>query len=85
MLAQEDQRYAAANGAVKPKPTGKFPEFVLETLRAGHRTKDTLKLAAVEAGYAVDGRSIHATLVNLIKRGQAVELGDGKYGVAEKV
>jgi len=82
MLAQEDQQYAAANGSTTAKPTDSFPDFMLEKLRAGYSTKDSLRLAANEAGYKVDGRSIHATLVNLLKRGQAVEISEGKYGPA---
>jgi hypothetical protein len=85
MLAQEDQRYAAASGSAKAKPTDSLPDFILETLRAGHRTKDSLRLAAQEAGYEIDGRSVHASLVNLIKRGQAVEKGGGIFAAADKV
>lgn len=78
MLAQEEQNYAAANGSSKEK----LPDlavFMLDKLRTGHRTKDSLRLAAEEAGYEIDGRSIHATLVNLIKRNEAVEVSEGQY------
>jgi hypothetical protein len=78
MLAQEEQRYAAANGSPKEKLPD-LSEFMLDKLRTGHRTKDSLRLAAEEAGYEIDGRSIHATLVNLIKRNEAVEVSEGQY------
>jgi hypothetical protein len=80
MLAQEEHNYAAANGSAKAKPMASLPDFIVDKLGTGHSTKDSLKLAAVEAGYKVDGRSIHATLVNLIKTGRATEIGEGRYG-----
>src|ERR1700685_3254427 len=50
MLAEEEQRYEAANGSAKEKPTAPLPDFLMGKLGTGHTTKDSLKLAAVEAG-----------------------------------
>jgi hypothetical protein len=76
MLAQEEQRYAASEKSV---PSESLPEFLLEKLRSGPHTKDVLRWAAEQAGYDVDGRSIHATLVNLIRTDRAVEVREGEY------
>jgi hypothetical protein len=76
MLAQEEARYSAST---KRAPQEPLPDFVVGRLRAGVQTKDSLRAAAEQAGYDVDGRSIHATLVNLMKTGRAAETGDGEY------
>jgi hypothetical protein len=36
--------------------------------------KEDLRHSAANAGYDVDGRSIHATTVNLVRGGKVVEL-----------
>ncbi len=50
-----------------------------EIIRAGNLGKDQIKEAAVAHGYKVDGRNIHATLVNLAKSGVVEEDNKGKF------
>lgn len=76
LIEQEDQRFRPAGVA----PSDSLGDFLLEKMRRGISTKESLRAVAEEAGYDVDGRSIHATLVNLIKSGRAVEIGEGQYG-----
>ncbi|WP_454626540.1 hypothetical protein [Bradyrhizobium cenepequi] len=76
LLEQEDQRFRPVGIA----PSDSLGDFLLEKMRRGVSTKESLRAVAEEAGYDVDGRSIHATLVNLIKSGKAVETGEGQYG-----
>jgi hypothetical protein len=78
MLAEEERRFAPE--AKKGPPEEPLPEFVMQSLRSGLRSKDDLRWMAEQAGYDVDGRNIHATLVNLIKSGRAVEVSEGQYG-----
>lgn len=75
MLQREDRRFQPAGST----PQDSLADFVLENLRRGIATKDSLRAVAESAGYEVDGRSIHATLVNLMKAGRAVEFGEGQY------
>ncbi|WP_316235048.1 MULTISPECIES: hypothetical protein [unclassified Bradyrhizobium] len=42
-------------------------------------SKPRLRRMAHEAGYDIDGRSIHATLTNLIRVGKVVQTPDGMY------
>jgi hypothetical protein len=75
LLEHEDRRFKPPNAT----PTDSLADFLLENLGRGIATKDALRAVAEGAGYEVDGRSIHATLVNLIKSGKAVEIGEGQY------
>jgi hypothetical protein len=54
---------------------------VLKALQAKPHTKEELRQAAEHAGYDVDGRSIHATTVNLLRGGKIIEI-NGDYSVA---
>jgi hypothetical protein len=80
MIEQENRRFQPAQAA----PQDSLPDFLMEKMRVGIRTKESLRALAEEAGYDVDGRSIHLTLVNLIKSGRAVEIGDGQYNARTK-
>jgi hypothetical protein len=79
MLAEEERRFNPEDPTKKPVPGDPLSEFMMQCLRTGMRTKDDLRWMAEQAGYDVDGRSIHATLVNLIKRNEATEIGDGQF------
>ncbi|MEJ2117791.1 MAG: hypothetical protein P8Y36_07775, partial [Alphaproteobacteria bacterium] len=50
--------------------------FILSQLKAATMDKETLRQRARERGYDVDGRSIHAALVNLKRQGKIEEIGD---------
>lgn len=76
IIEQEDERFRPVGTA----PSEPLADFLLEKMRRGVNTKDSLRMVAEEAGYEVDGRSIHATLVNLIKSGKAVEMGENQFG-----
>ena len=75
LLEQEERRFKPPNST----PQDSLANFVMENLARGIATKDALRAVAEGAGYEVDGRSIHATLVNLIKSGKAVEFNEGQY------
>lgn len=79
MLAEEERRFNPADTTKKSTPTKPLADFVMHSLRTGMRSKDDLRWMAVQAGYDVDGRSIHATLVNLMKRNEAAEISDGQF------
>jgi hypothetical protein len=81
MLAAEEQRFNPQVPTKKGPPTEPLAEFLIENMAAsGLKSKDEMRRMAEQAGYDVDGRSIHATLVNLIKSGRAVEIGPGQFG-----
>jgi hypothetical protein len=79
MLAAEEHRFTPDQAAQTKPPEESLPEFIFQNLRTGPRSKDDLRWIANRAGYDVDGRSIHATLVNLLRSGKAVEISDGQY------
>jgi hypothetical protein len=80
MIEQENRRFQPPPSA----PEDSLADFLLEKMRLGTSSKDGLRAVAEAAGYDVDGRSIHATLVNLIKSGKAVEFGEGQFGARTK-
>jgi hypothetical protein len=80
MLATEERRFNPEPTTKKGPPEEPLPEFVMQSLRSGPHSKDDLRWMAEQAGYEVDGRNIHATLVNLLKSGRAVEISEGQYG-----
>ena len=81
MLAAEERRFGSPAAAGEPQES--LAEFILATLRASTHTKDSLRFLAEKAGYHIDGRSIHATLVNLTKSGKAEEIRDGEFCARE--
>jgi hypothetical protein len=81
MLAAEEQRFNPEVPTKRGPPEAPLSEFLVQSmLTSGLKTKEDLRWMAEQAGYEVDGRSIHATLVNLIKSAKAVEIGPGQYG-----
>src|ERR1044071_3652252 len=74
---------AATTTAVAPKHP--LADFLYEEIaQKGPKTKDELREIAYAAGYypqGEGGRAIHATIVNLVRGGRAVER-DGRYVAA---
>jgi len=63
-------------------PAAKPPlaDFFVKTLaETGPMSKDELRQVAVDAGYEIDGRHVHATLVNIQRNGRILPTLDGKY------
>jgi outer membrane translocation and assembly module TamA len=63
-------------------PTSKLPlaDFFVKTLgEAGPMSKGELRQVAVDAGYEIDGRHTHATLVNLTRNQRVKQTDDNKY------
>jgi hypothetical protein len=85
MLDRENARYQRAiNG--KPKPTLPLDAFIEQHLKMRPMNKNDLWDYADKAGYDVDGRSIHATTMNLLRGGRIKEFpaaGSGVYAVAD--
>jgi hypothetical protein len=80
LITLEDQRFAEPEEIeVEAKELPDLSVFMLEKLRKNRTNKDTLRQAAVAAGYDVDGRSIHATLVNLVRAGKVQEDSTGFF------
>ena len=80
MIAEEERRFNVAPTAQKTPPKELLSEFVLQQLRAGKpKTKDDLRWLAEQAGYDVDGRSIHAALVALLRTARAKEVEQGQF------
>jgi hypothetical protein len=80
MIEQENRRFQPTPST----PQDSLADFLMEKMLYGISSKDGLRAEAEGAGYDVDGRSIHATLVNLIKSGKAVEIGEGQFGARTK-
>ncbi len=66
----------------RPRPDEALPEFIFKTIRTRPINKTDLHRAALTAGYRVDGRSIHATTVNLVRSGRVVE-NDGVFSASQ--
>jgi hypothetical protein len=81
LIARENQRYPQQADAGGARPDEAFGDFVFKSLLARPKSKEDLRQAAADAGYDVDGRSIHAAIVNLLRTGRIKELHNGVYGV----
>jgi hypothetical protein len=81
MLERENQRFAPTRTA-KAAPADSLTDYLFARLKEGSRlTKEQLRVLALEAGYNIDGRSIHATVMNLLKSGFVSDDGNGTYYV----
>lgn len=78
MLDQEERRFGAAK-IEQPPTQAPLPDFIVESLSRGKMDKDDLRHFAETKGIAVDGRSLHATLINLIRAGKIKEVEEGFY------
>jgi hypothetical protein len=80
---------AAVAGTAPPPPThtpkSPLADFLCSAMaQTGVKTKEELRDLAQGAGYfgaGEGGRTIHATIVNLVRGGRVRELPDGKYAV----
>jgi hypothetical protein len=65
-----------------PKPPGDaLASFIFKAILTRPQSKEDLRHSAANAGYDVDGRSIHAVTVNLLRTGKIKELRNGVFGV----
>ncbi len=78
MLDQEERRFGAAK-ADQPPAQAPLPDIIVESLARGKMDKDGLRHFAESKGIVVDGRSLHATLINLIRGGKIREVEEGLY------
>ena len=84
MIEREDQRLNGQNAPVaRQKPTDELPDFVFKALQMRPMSKSDLRHAVENAGYNVDGRSIHAITVNLVRTRKILEIADGVFKVAD--
>lgn len=81
LLRIEESRASALPFAIGPSsPTVPLQDFLIAKAQSttGPLSKDELRAAAEEAGYA-DGRAFHTTLMNITKGGRLHQLKDGRY------
>lgn len=65
---------------------GSAPDFIEEFLQTGPHSKDQLKEVGIQKGVFdpdTAGRSLHITLVNMLRGNRIRELADGLYGLPE--
>jgi hypothetical protein len=78
LLDQEERRFGTPKAEQIAIPVS-LSAFILESLSRGKMDKDGLKQFAESKGFAADGRSLHATLINLVRSGKIKELDEGLY------
>lgn len=87
LAAQNEVGPKQENETVKinlPAPKVSLAEFFVKTLaETGPMNKDELRQVALDAGYEIDGRHTHATLVNLTRNQRIKPASDNKYVVNE--
>jgi hypothetical protein len=86
MLEREEARHqlsAGGNSAAKLQPKEELRDFIFKAIQMRPQNKDDLRHSVESAGYKVDGRSIHATTVNLLRRGRIVEISKGVFASAD--
>lgn len=83
LLAIEDRRYGEASAPQVAIPTESLTDFLIRHVTAeGPILKEDLRNAAGFRGYFPDGeggRTIHTTLLNLVRAGRLTETPDGRY------
>ncbi|UFX43767.1 hypothetical protein HAP47_0031805 [Bradyrhizobium sp. 41S5] len=78
LLDQEEKRFGKS--AQEPAADAiALPTFIVESLSRGRMDKDGLRHFAESKGVTVDGRSLHATLINLVRAGRIKEVDEGLY------
>lgn len=81
LLDREEQRFGATVQEVAAAQLS-LPSFILDALMARQMGKEELRAKAEAAGFDPDGRSIHATLVNLQRGGKVTEISPGVFKAA---
>jgi hypothetical protein len=85
-LDREEARFSNRElVAATKEPEAPLTDFILKTLEIRPMSKDDLREYATNEGYDVDGRSIHATLVNLSRTDKIKELAGGVFGLRDHV
>jgi DNA-binding response OmpR family regulator len=80
-LDREEARFASKPQRLRLERGEPLTLFLLKEMAGGPLNKDKLRERANDRGYAVDGRSIHAALMNLERQGKVEELDDGRFGL----
>jgi hypothetical protein len=83
LLDREEREFGSNNQRGKSPPSLSLPLFILGQLRMKDMSKDDMRIYAQDAGYKADGRSIHATVVNLRRGGKISEIAPGLYTLDE--
>jgi hypothetical protein len=81
LIEREETRQKPVTRVVPKPPSDALANFVFKALLMRPQNKEDLRHSAVSAGYDVDGRSIHAITVNLVRTGKIRELSNGVFGV----
>jgi hypothetical protein len=81
LIEREEARYRPAVASAPKPPSDALASFVFKSILAHPQSKEDLRRGAALAGYDVDGRSIHAVTVNLLRTGKIRELPNGVFGV----
>jgi hypothetical protein len=90
LLKVEEERHGASPGEVEARKTARLvplATFIETKVHAhGPMDKDQLRAEANLAGYFIDGngRTFHATLMNIAKCGRVLQLPDGRYAFPER-
>jgi hypothetical protein len=90
LLDQEERRFGQKVEVEKGSSDERAPlqDFLLKKLAHNEMTKDDMKVFAEHAGYfssgASAGRSIHSTLLNLIRSGKVTTVAEGIYALSEE-
>lgn len=83
-LDRENARYGQERVRLQlQEPTESLTDFILQALRMRPMGKEDLRDSASRAGYSVDGRSIHATVVNLHRTGRIKEITEGVFAMPD--
>jgi hypothetical protein len=84
LLDQEERRFGdqEKSSNTDTKPEDSLGNFIIEQVKIRPMTKVDLLYAAKAAGYFADGggpRSIHATVINMLKSGKLVVAAHGRF------
>jgi hypothetical protein len=80
LLNIEERRHGASNGFATGKPTLPLGEFLVRAAAAtGPKNKEEFRTMAEQAGYEIDGRSVHAAATNGVRTGRLDIRADGRF------
>ena len=83
-LDREEARFASRRTRARLDPPEPLTDFLMKEMATEPANKDKLRQAAERHGYDLDGRSIHAALINLLRQGKIEEREDGRFGLIAK-